>query len=130
PIPEPAVEDDRGNVLASLSTPLGGGGDRMRKFVWSEGRRAITFLVVRRSDGALTAALDLCEICQPRGYAQMGRGYVFCKYCKTPIPVDAVGQPGGCNPVPLPEATVKGSLLVVPRAALLAARGKGLKVPR
>ena len=131
PIPEPAVEDGQGNVLAPLSTPFGAGRDgRMRKFVWSEGGRAITFLLVRRSDGSLAAALDLCEICQPKGYAQMGRGYVFCKYCKTPIPADTVGQPGGCNPVPLPEAAVKGSLLVVPRTALLAAWEKGLKVLR
>jgi uncharacterized membrane protein len=102
----------------------------MRKYVWSYAGHLVPFFTVRRPDGSLAVALDLCEICQPKGYAQMGRGYVFCKYCKTPIPADTVGQPGGCNPVPLPEAAAKGSLLVVPRAALLAAWEKRLKAVR
>lgn len=126
PLPEPAVDDGAGSVLVPLATPLGGSDDRMRKFVYSGDGRAVTFFVVRRSDGALVAALDLCEICQPRGYAQMGRDYVFCKYCRTPIPVGTVGQPGGCNPIPIPGAEVKGSMLVLPRAALLAAWEKGM----
>jgi hypothetical protein len=126
PLPEPAVEDGAGNVVVPLASPLGGGDDRMRKFVFSSDGRAITFFAVRRSDGELAVALDLCEICQPKGYAQMGRDYVFCKYCKTPIPVGTVGQPGGCNPIPVPETQVKGSLLVIPRAALATAWQKGM----
>jgi uncharacterized membrane protein len=27
---------------------------------------------------------------------------VICYYCKTLIPLETVGKPGGCNPVPLP----------------------------
>jgi hypothetical protein len=120
PLPEPAVDDGAGQVIVPLASPLGGGDDRMRKFVYTADGRAVTFFVVRRGDGVLTAALDLCDICQPKGYAQMGRDYVFCKYCKTPIPVGTVGQPGGCNPIPIPSAQVKGSLLVISRAELVA----------
>jgi uncharacterized membrane protein len=93
----------------------------MRKWVYSAGAHAVTFFTIRRPDGAVVAALDVCDICQPKGYAQMGAGYVFCKYCKTPIPSSTVGQPGGCNPIPLPEAAMDGGMLVVPRDALVAA---------
>ncbi len=113
-------------MIVPLASPFGGDGDRMRKFVYTTDGRAVTFFVVRRGDGALTAALDLCDICQPKGYAQMGRDYVFCKYCKTPIPVGTVGQPGGCNPIPIPGAQVKGSLLLISRAELVAAWEKGM----
>jgi hypothetical protein len=126
PLPEPAVDDGEGQVIVPLAAPLGGGDDRMRKFTYTADGRAVTFFVVRRGDGELVAALDLCDICQPKGYAQMGRDYVFCKYCKTPIPVSTVGQPGGCNPIPLPGARVKGSLLVIPRAELVATWEKGM----
>jgi hypothetical protein len=126
PLPEPAADDGAGSVIVPLASPLGGRDARMRKFVYSGDGRAVTFFVVRRGDGALTAALDLCEICQPKGYAQMGAGYVFCKYCKTPIPVGTVGQPGGCNPIPIPGVELKGSLLVIPRATLLATWEKGM----
>jgi hypothetical protein len=126
PLPEPAVDDGAGQVIVPLASPLGGGDDRMRKFVYTADGRAVTFFVVRRGDGVLTAALDLCDICQPKGYAQLGRDYVFCKYCKTPIPVGTVGQPGGCNPIPIPAAQVKGSLLVIPRDALVATWEKGM----
>jgi hypothetical protein len=126
PLPEPATDDGAGQVIVPLASPLGGGDDRMRKFIYTADGRAVTFFVVRRGDGALVPALDLCEICQPKGYAQMGRDYVFCKYCKTPIPVGTVGQPGGCNPIPIPGAIVKGSLLLIPRDGLLAAWEKGM----
>jgi hypothetical protein len=130
PLPEPAVDDGAGSVIVPLAGPLGGGEDRMRKFSYLADGRAVTFFVVRRGDGVLTAALDLCEICQPTGYAQMGRDYVFCKYCKTPIPVGTVGQPGGCNPIPIPGAEVRGSLLVIPRAGLVATWEKGMAEKR
>jgi hypothetical protein len=125
PVPEPVVDDGAGTIVVPLAGPLGGG-DRMRKWVYSANGRTVTFFGVRRPDGVLAVALDLCEICQPKGYAQMGRGHVFCKYCKTPIPIATVGQPGGCNPVPIPGAEVKGAMLLIPRAALLAAFEKAM----
>ncbi len=121
PLPEPVVDDGAGSVVVPLGGPLGGGDDRMRKWVYAAGGRAVTFFTIRRPDGSLAAALDVCEICRPKGYAQLGDGYVFCKYCKTLIPAATVGQPGGCNPIPIPGATVVGSTLLLPRDALVAA---------
>ena len=44
--------------------------------------------------------LDACAICKPDGYGQ-AEGTVICYYCKTLIPLETVGKPGGCNPVPM-----------------------------
>jgi uncharacterized membrane protein len=59
----------------------------------------------------------------------MGAGYVYCKYCKTPIPAGTVGQPGGCNPIPIPYA-LAGSVLLLPRDAVVAAWAKGMAEKR
>jgi hypothetical protein len=126
PTPEPVVDDGGGLVVVPLGGPLAAAEDRMRKWVYSADGRAVVFFTVRRPDGSLAAALDLCEICQPKGYAQMGRGYVFCKYCKTPIPSATVGQPGGCNPIPIPGAVLSGAVLLLPRDAMVAAWRKGM----
>ncbi|MDH4161398.1 MAG: DUF2318 domain-containing protein [Nitrospirota bacterium] len=61
----------------------------------------VRLLIMKKPDGTLTACLDACEICPPDGYGQ-SREHVVCLYCKTPIPFDTVGKPGGCNPIPLP----------------------------
>jgi hypothetical protein len=130
PVPEPVVDDGAGMIVVPLGGPLAGTDDRMRKWIYSAGGRAVTFFTVRRPDGSLAAALDLCEICQPKGYAQMGAGYVFCKYCKTPIPVVTVGQPGGCNPIPIPGAVLSGSVLLLPRESVVAAWGRAIAEKR
>lgn len=102
----------------------------MKKYVWSYAGHVVPFFTVRRPDGSLAVALDLCEICQPKGYAQLGAGHVFCKYCKTPIPVATVGEPGGCNPIPLPAARVQGSALRIPTAELRARYERALEATR
>jgi hypothetical protein len=120
PAPEPVVDDGRGSVVVRLERGVDG---RMRKFVWTGGGHAVTFFVVPRPDGTLGAALDRCEVCQPKGYAQLGAAYVLCKHCRTPIPVATVGQRGGCNPIPLPSARVEGGVLRIATADLLSPSG-------
>ena len=128
--PEPVVDDGAGRIIVPLGDPLKSADERMRKWVYSAAGRAVTFFTIRRPDGTLAAALDVCDICQPKGYAQMGTGYVFCKYCKTPIPSATVGQPGGCNPIPIPDAVVEGAVLVIPRDKLVAAWTKRMESER
>ena len=130
PLPQPVVDDGAGRIIVPLGDPLKGADERMRKWVYSAAGRAVTFFTIRRPDGTLAAALDVCDICQPKGYAQMGTGYVFCKYCKTPIPSATVGQPGGCNPIPIPDAVVDGAVLVIPRDKLVAAWTKRMESER
>lgn len=73
---------------------------KIHKYFLQQGGTKIRFFVLHRS-GELTVVLDACSICQPEGYGQ-GEGTVICYYCKTLIPLETVGKPGGCNPIPVP----------------------------
>ena len=74
---------------------------RLHKFSYQREGVKVRFLVLMKPDGQLTVTLDACSICQPDGYGQ-SEGNVICFYCKTLIPLETVGKPGGCNPVPVP----------------------------
>ncbi len=100
PEPRPVVA-----AGGQLSIPLTTPGEDLRdgnlhKFSLAVQGEAYRLLVIKKPDGTLSVCLDACEICQTEGYAQ-GRDHVVCLYCKTPIPFDSVGKPGGCNPIPI-----------------------------
>ncbi len=100
PVPKPVVAD-RGTVLIPLHDPTMDLMDGiLHKFSLSNEGETIRILVIRKANSALSVCLDACEICQPKGYGQR-EDHVVCIYCGTPIPVDTLGQPGGCNPIPL-----------------------------
>lgn len=67
--------------------------------------------------GKLTVDLDACAICKPDGYGQ-AEGSVICYYCKTLIPLETVGKPGGCNPVPI-QFTEKADGVVIDGMTLI-----------
>lgn len=73
---------------------------KLHKFSYLQGSTLVRFFVLNRGD-AVVVVLDACAICAPDGYGQ-GEDAVLCYYCKTLIPLETVGRPGGCNPVPLP----------------------------
>lgn len=100
PKPKPVVED-KGLVLIPVNDPTMDLRDGvLHKFVLLHQGREIKLLVIRKPDGRLVTCLDACEICPPDGYGQRA-DHVECLYCKTPIPVTTLGEPGGCNPIPL-----------------------------
>jgi len=74
---------------------------RLHKYLFKQGGREARFMILLTPNGQLTVTLDACAICKPDGYGQ-AEGTVVCYYCKTLIPLDTVGKPGGCNPVPVP----------------------------
>ncbi len=74
---------------------------RLHKYLYKQGGKEVRFFVLLTPAGKLTVDLDACAICKPDGYGQ-SEGMVLCYYCKTLIPLDTVGKPGGCNPVPVP----------------------------
>lgn len=76
---------------------------KLHKFSYGQGSTLVRFIVLERGD-AVVVVLDACAICAPDGYGQ-GEGAVLCYYCKTLIPLETVGRPGGCNPVPVPFTT-------------------------
>jgi uncharacterized membrane protein len=100
PASKPVVED-KGFVIIPLTDPTMDLRDGMiHKFALSTEGETIGIMVIQKPDGKLAVCLDACEICPPEGYGQT-EGHVVCVYCMTPIPLDTLGKPGGCNPIPL-----------------------------
>ncbi len=100
PKPKPVVED-KGLVMIPVNDPTMDLRDgALHKFSLNYQGREMRILIIKRPDNMLSVCLDACEICPPEGYGQRG-DHVVCIYCNTPIPVNTLGQPGGCNPIPL-----------------------------
>jgi uncharacterized membrane protein len=113
PEPIPLIVDG-----AEISIPLADNrGDisdgRIRKYSFRNKGKVYRLIVLMRPDSEVIAALDACEICPPTGYVQRGE-HVICKYCSTPISLQSLGQPGGCNPIPV-NARKVGDTLVLDR---------------
>ncbi len=111
PEPRPVVPVS-GVVSIDLSSPgfdLMDGG--LYKFSVTLEGDTVILLVIRKPDGKLAVALDACEICPPEGYGK-SEGEVVCLYCMTPIPLDTLGMPGGCNPIPLEVEITDSSVII------------------
>jgi hypothetical protein len=100
PEPRPVIQDN-GMVLIPLKDPSADLNDGMlHTFSLIHEGEVIRIITIKKADNSLSVSLDACEICPPEGYGQR-EGHVVCLYCSTPIPVDTLGEPGGCNPIPL-----------------------------
>ncbi len=100
PKPKPVVED-KGVIIIPLTDPTMDLMDGMlHKFSFAAEGKTMNLLIIKKPDGKLALCLDACEICPPEGYGQR-EGHVVCIYCMTPIPVETLGRPGGCNPIPV-----------------------------
>ena len=117
--PDPVpITAEQGRALIPLQTPTEDLRDgKIHKFALVLEGKTIRLLIMKRPDGALAVCLDACEICAPDGYAQ-DREHVVCLYCRTPIPFDVVGRPGGCNPIPL-DALVTDKAVVLDTAEIV-----------
>ena len=71
----------------------------------------IRFLLYRKPNGDVATVYDACTICGSVGFYKSANG-IICKNCAAPINAQSVGQPGGCNPIPL-KAKVVGDSLVI-----------------
>jgi uncharacterized membrane protein len=60
----------------------------------------VRFFLLKRKDGSVASAFDVCYICPAKGYFQDGE-QLICKNCDAPINEATVGMTGGCNPIPL-----------------------------
>ncbi|HZV83308.1 MAG TPA: DUF2318 domain-containing protein [Geobacteraceae bacterium] len=90
---------------------------KLHKYLFKQGDREARFFVLLNPAGQFTVDLDACAICKPDGYGQ-AEGSVICYYCKTLIPLDTVGKPGGCNPVPV-QFTEKADGVVIDGLTLI-----------
>lgn len=99
-----------GQVRIPLSTFQGG--TALQRFSATVGGKPVRFIAIPIEEGGeIATAFDACLICGPQGYYQEGPA-VTCLHCGSAIYTPSIGQPGGCNPVPLPSR-VEGDQLVL-----------------
>ena len=79
----------------------------------------VRFFLYKKPDGKVATLFDACRICGSQGFYKTASGLV-CKNCAAPVNPNSVGQPGGCNPIPL-EAAVNGNSVTITQANLAAA---------
>jgi FTR1 family protein len=60
----------------------------------------IRFLLYRKPDGKVATVFDACQICGGAGFYKGSTG-IICRNCAAPVNPQSIGQPGGCNPIPL-----------------------------
>jgi high-affinity iron transporter len=90
----------------------------LHRFVARIDGKEVRFFLMRKPDNSIGSVLDACEICGDVGFYKQGNTLI-CKNCVAPINPQSVGQPGGCNPVPL-KATTTADGVVIAEADLAA----------
>ncbi|HEX4966105.1 MAG TPA: Fe-S-containing protein [Thermoanaerobaculia bacterium] len=97
-------------------------GTKLHRFQATVAGHPVRFIAIPiepvEKGGRVATAFDACVICGPRGYYQDG-STVTCLHCGSAVYPPSIGQPGGCNPVPLKSRTEGGALVLA--AADLAA---------
>jgi FTR1 family protein len=76
----------------------------------------VRFLLFRKPDGNIVSVADACQICGPVGF-YIGSQGITCKMCASPLNAASMGQPGGCNPIPL-KSTISGGQVIIQAADL------------
>jgi high-affinity iron transporter len=71
----------------------------------------VRFLLYKKPDGNIVSVADACSICGPVGF-YIGSQGITCKMCASPLNPASMGQPGGCNPIPLKSTTTDGQLTI------------------
>lgn len=117
PAPLAVTATPSGEILIPLKGEVDLEDGMLHKYLYRQGGKEVRFFLLRAPDGRIVASLDACAICKPEGYGQSG-AMVLCYYCKTLIPVETVGRPGGCNPVPV-ESTLKGDSVSIDALTLV-----------
>jgi uncharacterized membrane protein len=100
PKPLPVSASQSGEIFIPKKGEVSLEDGKLHKYLFKQGGREVRFFVLMTPAGKMTVDLDACAICKPDGYGQT-EGTVICYYCKTLIPLETVGKPGGCNPVPV-----------------------------
>ena len=76
----------------------------------------VRFLLFKKPNGVIVSVADACQICGPVGF-YMGEQGITCKMCASPLVPASMGEPGGCNPIPL-KSTVGGGQVTIASADL------------
>jgi len=71
----------------------------------------VRFLLYKKPDGNIATVADACQICGPVGF-YIGSQGIICKMCASPLNPSSMGQPGGCNPIPLKATQTNGQIVI------------------
>ena len=87
-------------------------GTALRRFQATVEGQSVRFIAVPiEQGGPIATAFDACLICGARGYYQEGPN-ITCLHCGSAVYPPTIGQPGGCNPIPLKSHTEGGELVL------------------
>ncbi len=75
------------------------------------GSAEVRFLLYKKPDGTVVSVADACQICGPVGF-YIGSQGITCKMCASPLNPASMGQPGGCNPIPLKSTAANGQITI------------------
>ncbi|HZU22619.1 MAG TPA: Fe-S-containing protein [Terriglobales bacterium] len=116
----PATPVTFSNGVATIPTADLADGD-LHRYQAVENGVQVRFLLYRKPDGKVASVLDACQICGSQGFSRTANGLV-CRNCAAPVNPQSVGQPGGCNPIPL-KSTAQADAVVIAEGDLAAAAG-------
>lgn len=85
--------------------------DQLHRYIVDVNGTNVRFLLFRKPDGNIVSVADSCQICGPAGFYKSG-DTIICKLCASPLTAQSMGQPGGCNPIPL-QSTIAGGFVVI-----------------
>jgi high-affinity iron transporter len=94
-------------VISTKDMPLG----ELERYSATVKGTKVRFLLYRKPDGTIASVFDACQICGGIGFYKGTTG-IICKNCAAPVNPQSVGQPGGCNPIPL-QSSQDGDSVVI-----------------
>lgn len=112
------VSFSNGSIVIPVSEVADGDLHRYQALV---NGKEIRFLLFKKPDGKIATVFDACQICGPVGFYKSGN-QIICKNCSAPVNPQSVGEPGGCNPIPL-KSSVQGNQIVIQQADLSGSSG-------
>ena len=92
--------------------------DKLHRYAVNVNGTDVRFLLFKKPDGNIVSVADACQICGAAGFYKSGENIV-CKLCASPVNSQSMGQPGGCNPIPL-ASTQAGGFVVIQASSLQA----------
>jgi high-affinity iron transporter len=94
-------------VVSAKDLPQG----ELQRYAANVNGTRVRFLLYRKPDNKIASVFDACQICGGIGFYKGATGLI-CKNCAAPINPQSVGQPGGCNPIPL-QSVQDGDSVVI-----------------
>jgi high-affinity iron transporter len=94
-------------VISTKDLPQG----ELQRYAANVNGTRVRFLLYRKPDNKIASVFDACQICGGIGFYKGATGLI-CKNCAAPVNPQSVGQPGGCNPIPLQSAQDGDSVVI------------------